>query len=381
MDLITHPPVTKTGNDAIIVFVDKLTKMARLAATKTTVSAEGFTQIFVDNVFKSHGLPSKIVSDRDSRFTGHFMKALTKSLGIRQAMSTSFHPQTDGQTERMNRVLEDMLRHYVNPYQNDWDEYLTVVEFAINNAFQTSIQNTPFFLNYGQHPMTPLTLQVDQQVRVPGAVKFLNANIEAIRHAKTCLLAAQDRQKAYADKTRRDVKDIRVGDMVLLHTRNLKFKNQKAADVTPKFLPKWVGPFPVTKLIGPQDDKGSVRLTTAVQLELPPMMKIHDVFHLDLIKPYKSDGFVHPPAPLLYEEDGTPQWEVESLVATRIRKKVDGRPQVTEYLVRWAGFGAEHDTWEPSANIHKDLVSSFLGDQAAQPKRAKSTRKRKGTES
>ncbi len=117
-------------------------------------------------------------------------------------MSTSFHPQTDGQTERMNRVLEDMLRHYVNPYQNDWDEYLTVVEFAINNAFQTSIQNTPFFLNYGQHPMTPLTLQVDQQVRVPGAVKFLNDNVEAIRQAKACLVATQDRQKAYADKTR-----------------------------------------------------------------------------------------------------------------------------------------------------------------------------------
>ena len=107
------------------------------------------------------------------------------------------------------------------------------------------------------------------------------------------------------------------------------------------------------------------------------MMKVHDVFHMDLIKPYKSDGQVHPPAPLLYEEDGTPQWEVESLVGTRIRRQANGKSQVTEYLVRWAGFGAEHDTWEPSANIHKDTVSSFLKVQAAQPTRSKSTRKRK----
>jgi hypothetical protein len=87
-----------------------------------------------------------------------------------------------------------MLRHYVNPYQNDWDEYLTVVEFAINNAWQSSIENTPFFVNYGQHPFTPLTLQVDQHVRVPGAHKFLKDRIDVVMHAKACLLAAQDIQ-------------------------------------------------------------------------------------------------------------------------------------------------------------------------------------------
>ena len=124
-------------------------------------------------------------------------------------LGLAFHPQTDGQTERMNHTLEDMLRHYVNPNQNDWDTYLTVVEFAINNAWQASVQNTPFFLNYGQHPFTPLTLQVESHV--PGAQKYLQDRTEVIQHAKTCLKAAQDRQKTYADTTRRDVNNIRVG--------------------------------------------------------------------------------------------------------------------------------------------------------------------------
>ena len=131
MDLIKQLPVSTAGKDAIVVFVDKLSKMVRLAATTTTVNAEGFAHLFIDNVFRSHGFPKKIVSDRDARFTGNFLTEVTKQLKIQQAFSTSFHPQTDGQTERMNRTLEDMLRHYVNPYQNDWDEYLKAEKMVV----------------------------------------------------------------------------------------------------------------------------------------------------------------------------------------------------------------------------------------------------------
>ena len=326
----------------------------------------------MDNVFRSHGLPSKIISDRDARFTGHFLTALTKSLGIRQAFSTSFHPQTDGQTERTNRTLEDMLRHYVNPYQNDWDEYLTVVEFAINNSWQASIQDTPFHVNYGQHPHTPLSLQVEQDVRVPRAQAFVQNHHDIVAHAKTCLKAAQYRQKAYADRARRDVKDIRVNGQVLLSTKNMKFRNKEA---TPKLMPKFVGPFKVTKVIGLIDkETGEVSAVTAVRLDLPPLMKIHDVFHVSLVKPYISDGGLRPPEPLIYEADGSAQWEVETLIADRVRKHVNGKPQVTEYLVRWAGFGPEHDTWEPSQNIHAGLISAYRAKVAAQPARPRSTR-------
>ena len=120
-----------------------------------------------------------------------------------------------------------------------------------------------------------------------------------------------------------------------------------------------------------------VRVTTAVQLELPPMMKVHDVFHLNLVKQYKSDGKVHPPEPLVYEQDGSAQWEVDHLLADRIRKNVNGKSQITEYLVRWSGFGAEHDTWEPRANIHASLIQAYRTQKTDQPSRPKSTRKRK----
>ena len=374
MDLITHLPVSQTGLDAIIVFVDKLSKMVRLAAVPTTVSAEGVAKCFVDNVFRSHGLPTKIVSDRDARFTGNFMTEVTRILQIRQAMSTSFHPQTDGQTERTNRTLEDMLRHYVNPYQNDWDEFLPVVEFAVNNSWQASVQNTPFFLNYGQHPFTPIMVEASKEIRVPAAQNFVQKHADRLTHAKACLQAAQDRQQAYANKTRRDVKEFRVGDDVLLSTKNLKFKNKGS---TPKFMPKYIGPFKVTKLVGPRKAGTEiVTVTTALQLELPPLMRVHNVFHVSMVKPYKSDGTVHPPEPLDYEDDGTPQWEVEDLIGDRTRKHVSGKKQVTEYLVRWARFGPEQDTWEPSTEIHKDLIAAYRLRTAAQPSRPVSTRKR-----
>jgi hypothetical protein len=119
-----------------------------------------------------------------------------------------------------------------------------------------------------------------------------------------------------------------------------------------------------------------VKVTTAVQLELPAMMKVHDVFHLNLVKLYKSDGTVHPPEPLVYENDGSAQWEVDHLLADRVRKKVNGKSQITEYLVRWSGFGAEHDTWEPSTGIHASLIKAYRAHKLAQPSRPQSKRKR-----
>ena len=150
------------------------------------------------------------------------------------------------------------------------------------------------------------------------------------------------------------MQNIQVGEQVLLSTKNLKFKNKGA---TPKFMPKWVGPFKVLKLVGPRDPETNiVRVTTALQLELPIMMKVHDVFHLSLVKPDKSDGNVHPPEPLVYEHDDSAQWEVDHLLADRVRKKVNDKSLITEYLACRSEFGAEHDTWEPRANIHASLI-------------------------
>jgi hypothetical protein len=213
MDFIGPLPTTSDGHDAIIVFVDKLSKMAHATPCNTKEDAVQVAWHFVHNVFWLHGLPRQIISDRDSRFTGHFCQALCKLLRVQRAMSTSFYPQLDGQTERMNRVLEEVLRHFVSPRQDDWQKYLPFAEFAINNAYNETTHNTPFHLNYGQHPLTPATLPVDN--RIPGTMEFTVGIAAAIEHTRKLLQSAQSRQKTYADRGRRD-ELFQPGGLVLL---------------------------------------------------------------------------------------------------------------------------------------------------------------------
>ncbi len=147
MDFITGLPVTERGHDAILVVVDRMSKMVHLIATTTTVTAPQVAQLYQDRIFALHGLPDDIVSDRDSKFTSAFWKNLQKLLGTNLNMSTAFHPQTDGQTERMNGILEDMLRHYVSPDQMDWDIFLSLAEFSMNNCYQ--VLNTMYTISVG----------------------------------------------------------------------------------------------------------------------------------------------------------------------------------------------------------------------------------------
>ena len=134
LDFIIGLTPTKQGDDAILVCVDKLSKIAHFIATMTTITAEKTSRLFIDFMYKHHGLHSKLVSNQDIWFTSWFRVALCNVLGTNQAISTTFHPQTHGQTERVNKILEDMLRHYVSSTQDEWDLYLSLVEFAYNNA-------------------------------------------------------------------------------------------------------------------------------------------------------------------------------------------------------------------------------------------------------
>lgn len=160
MDLITYLPPTARGRTAIVVFVDRFSKMVHFAPGHDTTTAADFAMIFIKEVFSKHELPDKFVSDRDSGFKSAFFQEICKQLGIKQCMSMAYHTQTDGQTERTNRTLEEMLRHFVSPTQDDWDLKLPCAKFAINNAFHAAIGTCPFFLNYGSHPRSPNMLRV-----------------------------------------------------------------------------------------------------------------------------------------------------------------------------------------------------------------------------
>jgi hypothetical protein len=179
--------------------------MTHLIPTYTTVSAQGVAHLFKDNVWKLHGFPRDFVTDQDSKFTSIFWEELQKLRGIKGHKSTAYHPQSDGQTERVNRVLEDMLRHYVSPQQDDWDVHLAFAEYAINNSYQESIRNTPFWLNDGRNPHTPLSWWLNIPSRVPAVEDFVKQLKDNLQSAKEALQAAQQRQKHYADRKRGSV--------------------------------------------------------------------------------------------------------------------------------------------------------------------------------
>ena len=167
MNFITNLSVKWGGYDTLFVVVDRLTEMAHFFQMKKTNMAIHVARLFVKEIFRLHGMPKSIVSDRDSKFTSNFWKATFQAIGTQLRMSTAFHPQTDGETERVNRVLEDMLRMYVNEKQTIWIDYLPLVEFAYNSAWHASIKLTPFEAMYGSNCATPLNFpSLDNKVEI-----------------------------------------------------------------------------------------------------------------------------------------------------------------------------------------------------------------------
>ena len=266
MDFVTGLPRTKKGYDTVLVFVDRLTKMAHFVPTTKTVTAEQTAELFFENVVRLHGLPKTTVSDRGPQFAGKFWQHLARMVDLRAHLISAFHPQTDGQTERMNRVLGDMLRNYCDTAPTTWDAVLGLAEFATNNAVNRSVGQTPFFLNYGWHPRTPLIRELD--LTVPAAKAYAKTLEQRLADAKSCLKAAQDRTAAYYNKTHKDVQ-FAPQQLVLLSTKNLTL----AAGAPRKLQPKWIGPFAVEQMIG----------SAAVQLNLPERLRFHNVFHVSLV--------------------------------------------------------------------------------------------------
>ena len=205
MDLITQLPRTSRGNDAIVVFIDKLSKMAHYCATTTTVTAVQLAEIFLHQVVRHHGVPTSIVSDRDPRFTSIFWRSLWQQLGTRLAMSTAFHPQTDGQTERANRTLEEGLRAYVGRNQLDWDQHLLPLEIALTIRIHASTGFTPYYLNSGQEINLTNHVATRQPTANKAAADRLQQLSNDITTAKENLLASQQRQQKAANRDRRDV--------------------------------------------------------------------------------------------------------------------------------------------------------------------------------
>lgn len=348
LDLITALPKSRSGNDAIVVFVDKLTKMVHYVPTTTHVTAPQLATLFMREVVRLHGVPESILSDRDPRFTAHFWKAFWSQLGTTLTMSTAYHPQTDGQTERANRTLEEMLRSRVNFAQTDWDEHLAVAELAINNAKQASTGYTPFYLNYGQEVQLPLDQAVAGLLpsNNPEAAERIQRLKNDLARAHTNIAQAQKRQARYADQHRRDVTFV-VGDRVLLSTEHLKLLGSEKR--TPKLTCKFLGPFKIKRVVN----------ANSYELDLPAQLQIHPVLNIDRLRPYRDGQSAFPsrpapdsrPPPEVTLENGAALWEVESILGRR------GRGARVRYLVKWLGYPLHESTWEPLSSLASSAES------------------------
>ncbi|KAK2414896.1 hypothetical protein QL285_037431 [Trifolium repens] len=276
MDFITGLPKTRRKHDSIWVIVDRLTKSAHFLPVRTTDTAAKLTDIYIAEIVRLHGIPSSIVSDRDPKFTSHFWKTLHEALGTKLRLSSAYHPQTDGQTERTNQSLEDLLRACVLDDRGSWDDVLPLIEFTYNNSFHASIGMAPYEALYGRRCQTPLCWYQDGESMLVGP-EMVQQTTDKVRKIRAMMKVAQDRQKSYADRRRRPL-EFEEGDHVFLRVTPTTGVGRalKAKKLTPKF----IGPYQITERIG----------KVAYRIALPPVLSlIHDVFHVSQLRKYTPD--------------------------------------------------------------------------------------------
>ncbi|KAF1329279.1 Retrovirus polyprotein, partial [Globisporangium splendens] len=335
MDFMVSLPSTNSNFDAIMIIVDRLTKRSMFIPTKTTASAEDTAELFMKHYVKDHGLPRTIVSDRDTKFTSKLWQQVMTIMGTKHNLSSAFRPQTDGQTERTNRFVQDYLRGVVNPSQNDWDDYLHLAEFAYNRRVHSSIGMSPFEADLGYTPCMPDDVAMDPEFRElsKSAKEFVLKQEAMLKIAQDAISEAQDRMKSYYDKNRL-VQDFEVGDYVLLDGKNLDIRHKGFAQ-SKKLAPRFIGPYQIVKKV----HKDSYELALSREL------KLHPVFHTSLLKPYGKDESRQQKIQKVLLADGSEGQLVKAILNHRKRY---GKMQ---YKIWWLGETKNQSTWEPLENL------------------------------
>jgi len=334
MDFITELPISE-GCDQLWVIIDRFTKMAHFVPLQEK-TAQDLARIFSREVWRFHGTPTDMVSDRDSRFTSETGQEFLRILGTRPRMSTTFHPQTDGQTERLNQTIEAYLRAFVGKEQDDWASLLPMAEFAYNNSVTTGNGISPFYANYGFHPRTLNPPDQAEEPVNPASAAYGHWMTAIHEKARKGLEAAQERMRRYMDPGRKTPPTYRVKDLVMLNGRNIRTRRPSR-----KMDHKNHGPFQVEKIISP----------LAVRLTLPRKWKIHNVFHVSLLEPYRTSEHraLPDPSKVLREADDIEQseeYDVEEVMSYRKQ----GRRVL--YLVKWLDYPERKDwTEEPFDNF------------------------------
>jgi len=335
---------TKYGHTSIQVYVDRRTKLKHFAATRTTDGSTELAATTLRTIIGPHGMPKSIVSDRDPRITARFYRELQRVLGSQTDLSTAMHAQSDGQSEREIQTLITALRSYVNEMGDDWDEYLPALELAFNSKVQASTGASPFYLVYGVDARLPIDCMMDEVrpsiITVPAVADRKQRMKKAMDAARSKQELAQERQKRVADRHRR-LLQLKEGDQVMLSTEGLRMRSG-----THKLTARYIGPFLV---------KGTIN-DNAVTLELPPLLRaIHPTVNISRLKLYRDGSTEFPDRPHRHHQppavetdtNGVSEYEVECIVAQR------GPARRRQLLVRWVGYGSEHDQWKSRSELVK----------------------------
>ncbi|KAJ1587919.1 hypothetical protein NDA12_001953 [Ustilago hordei] len=337
------PPLKKYDSktyDSILVIVDRLTKFAILAPTHKTVTAKQTAVLLYGHMVRLFRYPDHMVSDRGRQFISGAWKAFAEQMGVKHSLSMAYHPQTDGQTERVNQVIEQYLRMYCNYEQNDWANLLDTAAFVYNNMVHNSIGVSPFFACYGWNPKAHPDIPQRLGVNDPGRFEYLMDGKERCKYLQEQIREAQCRSVDQYNRKHKDI-EFKVGDMVYINHRNWKTRRP-----TPKLDTQFAGPYPVQEQVGHQ----------AYQITLPANLRVHDVFHVSMLEPARTSSLPQhaeqPTIPSL--PDGDLDFEVEALIDKRSHNGT------TEYKVLWRGYSEEAASWEPVENLNcPDLIQEY----------------------
>lgn len=345
MDFVVGLPKTTKGYDAIWVVIDRLTKSAHFLPFRTTASLDKLAQQYVDEIVRYHGIPVTIVSDRDPRFTSRYWQGLHTAFGTKTKLSTAYHPQTDGQSERTIQILEDMLRTCTLDFKGSWDIHLPLIEFAYNNSFQSSIGMAPFEALYGRKCRSPICWDDvgERKLLGPEIVQITNEKICQIRQR---LKEVQDRQKSYADKRRRDL-EFESGDHVFLKVspmrKVIRFGRKG------KLSPRYIGPYQISDRVGP------VAYRIALPIELS---RLHDVFHVSQLRKYVADPtHVITIEPMQLQADLSYDEHPVRILDTK--EKVLRNKTVKLLKILWRSHTTEEATWETEEEMLRSYPHLF----------------------
>ena len=325
---LSKDPLTGVEYDSILVITERLTKYGYFVPYLEASDAEALAYTFLRVIIANHGLPEEIISDRDKLFTSKFWKSLMALLGANHKLSTAFHPQTDGQTERLNQTLEQYLRSYVNHQQDNWVQILPIAQFAYNSAMSEATKVSPFFANYGYQPEAyrqprPDETRAEQAMIAVEQIKTFHEQLA------TDIQFLNERSAAYANKKRSMEPAFKEGDKVYLLRKHIKTKRPST-----KLDFKKLGPFKILNKVS----------SVNYRLQLPKNSRLHPVFHVSLLEPARGDTPIATDTELQPENELI-EYEVEKILDRRLVNRQE------QFLIKWEGYEPTDNSWEPVENL------------------------------